>query len=193
MVGDDFMEKIAAYDYAGFSLLNSKREYTDNSPFSNVLETAFKRSAEAIKYFENKGETSTRVLNRAFYMYLSVKKEAQRTILQKIAFSLGIELLQASFVSSIDKDFGTNDEEFDGIFRTIHESAADELEFYLNYAAAENDPRVKSFINMLADLSKEFLFDVKIWYLNHKNPPVAPKFELGQAMSANYAGKTSFN
>jgi hypothetical protein len=163
------MQQTAIFQEKGSPASSIKINEKFDLHFSVILEAALKRSGEAVRFFEKKSETSRRTLIRAFYMYLSVKKEAQRSIIEKIAFSLGLEMVVSknnNYLLEIPENSG--EEEYCKIFQTIHEIAADELEFYLNYAAVETDPKIKSFILMLADLSKEFLFDVKIWYLNHK-------------------------
>lgn len=105
---------------------------------------------------------------KAFFMYLGVKKDAQRKLLEKIAHGLGITLSPHSRVAGKNAMDNVGYESFEGIFTIVNQIASDELEFYENYAALEIDAKVKSFINMLADFSKEFLFDIRIWYLTHK-------------------------
>ena len=41
---------------------------------------------------------------------------------------------------------------------------------------------------MLADLSKEFLFDVKIWYLNHKDAEYIEYGEFQGSPAPDYQG-----
>jgi hypothetical protein len=165
------MEKIHTRNPISSPQFNKESDDKNTSSFSNILNGSFKRASEAIRFFEKKGSSSKKVINRAFFMYLSVKKDAQRTIVEKIARSLGFEMPFSEYLADTEKkykDTGSVEQELEDIFAFIHEIAADELEFYLNYAAVEKDARIHSLLLMLADLSKEFLFDVKIWYLNHK-------------------------
>ena len=152
---------------------NVSKETDDKNAvsFSNILNSSFKRTSEAIRFFEEKGASSKKVINKAFYMYLGVKKDAQRTIIEKIARSLGFEMAFSEYLQDMEnkyKNAASAEQELEDIFAFIHEIAADELEFYLNYAEVEKDARIHSILLMLADLAKEFLFDVKIWYINHK-------------------------
>jgi hypothetical protein len=167
------MERILTFRQTGSSSSYVGMVEENNVQFSAVLEAAIKRSGDAVSFLRNRGEKSRRIINRAFYLYLSVKKDAQRAILEKIAYSLGLEKVLAGKDRSVAgySTLNENDdeEEYGTIFKLIYERAADEFEFYLNYAAVEKEPRIRSLIYMLADLSKEFLFDVKIWYLNHKD------------------------
>jgi hypothetical protein len=91
------------------------------------------------------------------------------------------------------KNIGSVEEELEDIFAFIHEIAADELEFYLNYAAVEKDTRIHSLLLMLADLSKEFLFDVKIWYLNHKEANRILNFGLQEKNLPDYTVEAVLN
>lgn len=187
------MEQVKLNQKAGSSPSNGKREGTFNFQVTHIFETGLKRSFEAVKFFEKKGEASQNMLNRAFFLYLSVKKDAQRMILEKIAVSLGIELSLCCEETISDNGFELYQEEYESIFNIVHEIAADELEFYLNYAAVENDPKIKSFIMLLADLSKEFLFDTKIWYLNHKDYSYKSDAELQETPSSEYVVEKMLN
>jgi hypothetical protein len=185
------------YRQTGSSLSFTKREEGYNSQFSVILEVALKRSGDAVRFFERKGESSQRIINRAFFLYLSVKKEAQRAILEKIAYSLGLEKAlegkTQSNYSGLELHENEVEEDYCTIFQTIQKIAADELEFYLNYAGIENEPKVKSFIFMLADLSKEFLFDVKIWYLNHKESMCYSNAGMHETVSSDYVVEAVLN
>jgi hypothetical protein len=164
--------------------------------FSIILEGGYKRAHEAILYFDYKAGTCNKMLNKAFYMYLDVKKDAQRTIMEKIARSLGIELAPVSGSShkeTTPEITNSVDEEFGDIFKIIHEIAADELEFYLMYASVEKNVRVRSLLLMLADLAKEFLFDVKIWYLNHKDTNKRLTSGTEAMIFQDYSVETVFN
>jgi hypothetical protein len=158
----------------------------------NIIAGALKRADEAVRFFEINGVTSKRILNRAFFMYLSVKKDAQRKMLTRIASSLGIELSSSFEPINPDSKFESYQEEYGNIFKIIQEITSDELEFYLNYAAVEQDPKVKNLILLLADFSKEFLFDVKIWYMNHKECPCIQNAELNPQSPA-YMVETVLN
>jgi hypothetical protein len=87
------------------------------------------------------------------------------------------------------------DESLEDIFRIVHEVAADELEFYISYASVEKDMKVNSILLMLADLAKEFLFDAKIWYLNHKenvdavDPGLQDSFSTDRRFNFSEAGR----
>jgi hypothetical protein len=182
------MEEIITCNQAGSSSLNWMKDKRNNLQVFHILTAALKRSAEAVRFFENKGASSQRSLNRAFYLYLGVKKDAQRMILEKIAKSLGIELSTSCDSSIAHDEFKLYQEEYENIFNIIHEMTADELEFYLNYAAIEPAPKIKNLILMLAELSREFLFDVKIWYLNHKNGPYIKNAELQETQETASSG-----
>jgi hypothetical protein len=153
-------------------------ERNRNSQLCRILTSASRRASEAVVFFQQKEAGSDEVVKRAFYSYMGVKKDAQRVIIEKIARSQGIELAPSYSYRNTGEQLGATDleidEDFEGIFQTIHEVAADELEFYIHYAAVEKDIRINSILLMLVDLAKEFLFDVKIWYINHKEAsPVA--------------------
>jgi hypothetical protein len=150
----------------------SNEEQKISGQYSRILASAVRRAAEAVIFFNEKGALSDNTVVKTFFLYLSVKKDAQRVIIEKIGRSLGIELTPIYYQSSNEAAGGTDEkaeEDLYDIFHIVHEVAADELEFYLNYAAVEKDGGINSLLLMLADLAKEFLFDIKIWYLNHKD------------------------
>jgi hypothetical protein len=191
------MEQVITYQPTGPSSPAVKREETINLQFSAILESAIRKSADSVIFFERMGETSSLIMNKAFFLYLSVKKNAQLAILEKIAYCFGLEksfAVEGRQISEcLELNENKSEEEYGTIFHTIHEIAADELEFYMNYAELERDTKIKSFILMLADLSKEFLFDVKIWYLNHKDTPYILNGELQETVGSGYRVETVFN
>jgi hypothetical protein len=140
--------------------------------FTKIIGSGYKRACNAVVFFEKKGTLSEKILKKAFFKYLGVKKDAQRKIMEKIAQSMGIELTQPAGIPFLEnipqKNAEIEEEKFDKIYQSIYEIAEDELEFYLNYAEVAKDAKSRTLILMMADLSKEFLFDLKIWYLNHK-------------------------
>jgi hypothetical protein len=180
------MEKITIKNGDGSLQSSGEQKGSFNFQLINIFETALKRSSEAIQFFEKKGAASQNILNRAFFLYLGVKKDAQRMILEKIAVSLGIEVSVFREEENADNAVELYQEAYENIFDIVHEIAGDELEFYLNYAAIEDDPRIRSFILMLADFSKEFLFDVKIWYLNHKDAGIVEYSEFPRSPFPDY-------
>jgi hypothetical protein len=190
------MHKIPTRNPIRSPLFNKESEDKNSLSFSNILNGSFKRASDAIRFFEEKGSSSEKVINRAFFMYLSVKKDAQRTIMEKIARSLGFEMPFSEYLMNTEnkyKNTGSVEEELEDIFAFIHEIAADELEFYLNYAAVETDARIHTLLLMLADLAKEFLFDVKIWYLNHKEVNRILNSGLQEKNLPNYTIETVLN
>jgi hypothetical protein len=178
IVEEIHMEQILVRKQDGSSPLDQRSTEENDLQICNIIAGALKRADEAVRFFEINGVTSKRMLNRAFFMYLNVKKDAQRKMLGRIASSLGIELSLSFEPINPDSKYESYQEEYGNIFKIIQEITSDELEFYLNYAAVERDQKVKNLILLLADFSKEFLFDVKIWYLNHKECPCIQNAEL---------------
>jgi hypothetical protein len=190
------MEKLSAGNLFKSNLFNKETDDKCATSFSIILNGSFKRASEAVRFFEEKGASSGKMINKAFFMYLSVKKDAQRTIMEKVARSLGFEMPFSEYLPDTEnkyKDTGNADQELEVIFAFIHEIAADELEFYLNYAAVENDARTHSLLLMLADLAKEFLFDVKIWYINHKEANRVINFGLQEKNLPDYTIEAVLN
>lgn len=191
------MEQVMTCRSPGSSSSAMKREETNNLQFSDILESALRRSTESVVFFEKKAETSRRIVNRAFFLYLSAKKDAQLTVLKKIAYSFGLEKALSRKAEGCHDDLELNennaDEDYRDIFKAIHEIAADELEYYINYATLENNQKIKSFILMLADLAKEFLFDVKIWYLNHKDAACSLNTGLQETPAPGYIVEAILN
>jgi hypothetical protein len=192
------MEKSITLNHKIPSRILSDGDHNKNSQFiGRILASAIRRASEAVKFFEERGALSESLLNRAFFMYMSVKKDAQRVIIEKIARSMGIEIAHVYSALCYDDSYPLIDKELDeqfgDIFTIIHGIAADELEYYLNYASVEKDRRKNSILLMLADLSKEFLFDVKIWYLNHKEDNSIYNRDLHESILPDYPVETVFN
>jgi hypothetical protein len=184
IIGNSFLENEIS------RTISNKKDQNDLR-MVRILTSAIKRASVAVNFFEERGMQSGNLLNKSFWGYLGVKKDAQQEIIGKIARSLGIELVPGIFkVKTMDDGEGTYseiDDEFENIFKVIHEIAADELEFYLSYAALKNDKKTNSILLMLADLSREFLFDVKIWYLNHKDKADSSSTEYQENDPEEYA------
>ncbi|HUI93490.1 MAG TPA: hypothetical protein VLX68_14690 [Chitinivibrionales bacterium] len=175
----------------------SDKNPVNHSQITRILTSAIKRATEAVTFFEQKECATETLVQKAFYNYLSVKKDAQRVIIEKIVHCLGIELAPRVYLMGEEKislpPCEGIDEGLEHIFKNVHETAADELEFYLSYAAVEKDERINAILLMLADLSREFLFDVKIWYLNHKKHFIPPKAEKQEIIAPDYTVVTALN
>ncbi len=187
------MEKIEKNTLTELLPNSNKTEDNISLHLKHLLEAAFKRSFDAVSFFEKKAASSRDVLSKAFFLYLSVKKDAQRVILKKIAISLGFTLHLHYEESITHEDFKISQEEIEDIYQTVSEVTGKELDFYLTYASVENRPRIKSFILILADLAKEFLFDSKIWFLNHKGHETVGTFNDPEAVSHQYIMETVLN
>jgi hypothetical protein len=175
----------------------SNEEQKIAGQYSRILASAVRRAAEAVIFFNEKGALYEDCVAKTFFLYLSVKKDAQRVIIEKIGRSLGIELTSVFFQSGNGAGGGTDEKEREEdlyeIFQIVHEVAADELEFYLNYAAVEKDAGVNSLLLVLADMAKEFLFDIKIWYLNHKDAYNSSKPGFKKNVLQDYSVVTALN
>jgi|GEM_PF-2987350 hypothetical protein len=186
------MEHIYARNFNEVSKANHHAAHDDDLHYSKIFVSAVNRASEAVRFFEEKGAACSNGLKRAFFLYMSVKKDAQRLIIEKIARSQGIEVASehsgSDPVAGIGPQTAEVEDDFHDIFNIVHEIAADELEFYLNYAAVEKDTRINAILLMLADLSKEFLFDVKIWYLNHKDAEYIEYGEFQGSPAPDYEG-----
>jgi hypothetical protein len=174
----------------------SNEEQKIAEQYSRILASAVRRASEAVIFFNEKGALCENCVAKTFFLYLSVKKDAQRIIIEKIGRSIGIELTPVYYQSGNGAGCGTDEkvkEDLYDIFHIVHEVAADELEFYLNYAAVEKDGGINSLLLMLADLAKEFLFDIKIWYLNHKDSNESNKPGFKKIVLQDYSVVTALN
>ena len=166
------MEKKFSLNEVQSPVINKNRDEDYILRYSRILNTGLRRTSEAMQVFEERGSSDLKLACKAFYHYLSVKKAAQRVIMEKVAYSLDIEI-SPEFDDPFDTlgfsgSLAENEECLHEIFETINEAALSELEFYLNYLSLEKDPKIKALLCIFADLSKEFLFDLRIWYINHK-------------------------
>lgn len=190
------MEKMQARNRVISSLNEVENKDDSLMRLANILQAGHKRSCEAIGFFEEKADMSRSILHKAFFEYLCVKKAAQRTVLEKIALSLGLGCAPVAGLPRYEnacENTQNSDESLADIFSIIHEIAADELEFYFAYAAVEKNVRAHSLLLMMADLAKEFLFDVKIWYLNHKDARKETGAMLPQFVSPGYSAEAVLN
>jgi hypothetical protein len=165
--------------------------------YSSILTLAVRRASEAIQFFEERGAFTERVPNKSFFLYVSVKKDAQRVIIEKIGHSMGIELDHGHFrPRKYADDRLTNsvfENDFNGIFEIIQEIAADEVEFYLAHAEMEKNGKIRSLLFMLADLAKEFLLDIKLWRLYHKSAPDSSPEGICNSAPRDYAVSPALN
>ena len=76
------MHAFIARNHISSPLFNKESNDKNASSFSNILKGSFKRASEAVRFFEGKGASSEKMINKAFFMYLGVKKDAQRLLLE---------------------------------------------------------------------------------------------------------------
>jgi hypothetical protein len=125
----------------------------------------------AEEFLEKRALKSASAINRSYLLLLSEKKAAQRVVIDKISKNFGAGDSNPRN-TDIGREESTEPYDEDGlhrVFETVYEKTIDELDFYINFLLIEHHPIVSSLLLTLVNLSKDFLFEVKIRYLEHQS------------------------
>lgn len=141
-----------------------------DSLFSDILTFGLLKSARGIYYYNNQALYCRNKTNKSFLQYLAEKKRHQLAFLEKIAEKSNNE----NFSSN---EFHNNfnylniyltplfNHSLRDIYNTAYDYAKKELEFFQFLRILQKNAMHHSLLDALIDLSKDFLFDVKMGYL----------------------------
>ena len=149
--------------------------------FLQIIQSALGRAEAAEAFFGSAAQNAPDSVSRAFFLQLANKKALHRRIVEKIG--LNAELLSCP-MNDGESECAKASPPYDSfhspraaqpavlirnIFELVYEKAMDELDFYLNFVLIEKHPIITSLLFSLANLSKDFLFEVKLRYLEHQS------------------------
>ena len=141
-----------------------------DSLFSDILTFALLKSARGIYYYNNQALYCKNRTNKSFLLYLAEKKRHQLAFLEKIAEKSTNENFSAyEFHNNFNYLNIYITPLFNHSLRDIYTIAYDyvkkELEFFQFLKILPKNDMHHSLLDTLIDLSKDFLFDVKMGYL----------------------------
>jgi hypothetical protein len=158
-------------------------ENSDNfsQRFFHIIKAALNRTQAAKVFFNIGVRNAVDSHSEAFFQQLENKKDIHSRIIEKIGrdsqllpFPMNADIgeYEDTFQQSDDYSVFQAAElskRIQNIFEIVYEKALDELDFYLNFLLIEKHPVISSLLLSLANLSKDFLFEAKVRYLEHQS------------------------
>jgi hypothetical protein len=149
--------------------------------FFQIIQASLNRIQAAKAFFSVGARNAVDPYSKAFFQELESKKDLHRRIIEKIGRDS--ELLPFPMNADIGEEMDTAQQSDDysvsqaaelaahiqNIFEIVYEKALDELDFYLNFLLIEKHPVIASLLLSLANLSKDFLFEAKLRYIEHQS------------------------
>jgi hypothetical protein len=149
--------------------------------FFQITQAALNRTEAAKAFFSSGARNADDSHSKTFFQQLENKKVLHLRIIEKIGrdsellpFPINSDAPEhedAVVYSNDHSVFRTAEPTMHirNIFEIVYEKALDELNFYLNFLLLEKHPVITSLLLSLANLSKDFLFEVKLRYLEHQS------------------------
>jgi hypothetical protein len=149
--------------------------------FSQIIRAALNRSDAAEAFFGFYAQNAFDRYCSSFCQQLADKKALHRRVIEKIGLNSELLPFPADCCVSNYGDpvvapgdpsafqEGGPAVHMQNIFEIVYEKALDELNFYLNFLLIERHPVISSLLLSLANLSKDFLFEAKLRYLEYQS------------------------
>jgi hypothetical protein len=168
---------IAMKEYKVISEFNWENENNFSKRFFQIIQASLNRTEAAKAFFNLGAQNAVDSNSKAFLQQLESKKDLHCRIIEKIGRNS--EILPFPMITGKPEYKDTAQHYGDhsvfqaadlatrihNIFEIVYEKALDELDFYLNFLLIEKHPVISSLLLSLANLSKDFLFEVKLGYL----------------------------
>ena len=181
-------EAIALNEYKIISEFISKDSDNFSPRFLQIIQSAASRAEAAEAFFVLAAQNAFDRASRSFFRRLADKKALHGRIIEKIGINANLlsgqmnhgesVYLESSLISG--DPYGHQVVEpanhLRNIFEMVYEKTMDELNFYLNFLFIEKHPIIASLLFSMANLSRDFLFEVKIGYLE-----LLSKIEMGDS------------
>ena len=139
---------------------------------TDLFKMAFVRNDEAISYFRSQAKKCKNPTSKMFLHFLTGKKREQHIILEKIVSKYNHKI--SSLINNIpdqkrllvnqSNDLYLND--IRDIYKFAYEYAINELDFYIHISSLVRNNLAQSALDTLMDLSKDFVFDVRLAYID---------------------------
>jgi hypothetical protein len=175
------IDSIAANKYKIVSEFISEDSEDFSRRFSDIAQAALHRTEAAEAFLHSGVQNAGDFHSGTFFQQLANQKALHRRIIEKIGRDF--ELLPYSMNDDVSEPLDETILFVDhsvssiaelgirirNIFEIVYEKALDELNFYLNFLLIEKHPVIASLLLSLANLSKDYLFEVKLRYLERQS------------------------
>jgi|WetSurMetagenome_2_1015567.scaffolds.fasta_scaffold160029_2 hypothetical protein len=149
--------------------------------FYQIAQAALHRAKAAEAFLRSGVKNAADFHSGAFFQQLVNQKVLHRRIIEKISpdFECAPFAANEDMPEPLDMTISPGDQSVSKtaelrlclreIFEIVYEKALDELDFYLNFLLVEKHPVMSSLLQSLANLAKDYLFEVKLRYLEHQS------------------------
>ena len=143
-----------------------------DSLFIDIITFAFLKVSESSFYYSEESKISTDRTNKLFLRYLDKKKRNQLKFIKKIAEDSNVDITSYNGHISPENRYlhfhlpPLKNRSLKELYTLSYENAKKELEFFQFLTILQKNSMHNSLIITLIDLTKDFLFDVKMGYIN---------------------------
>lgn len=140
--------------------------------FKDLFKIAYVRNYEAISYFKNQAGKCKNPANKQFLHFLTGKKREQQLLLEKIAFRYNYDISTVTKNKPDEKRILINQSNYlylkslKEIYAFAYEYAVNELDFYTHVYSYVGNNLAQRTLDTLIDLAKDFIFDVRLAYID---------------------------
>ncbi len=174
-------DEIALKEYTIVAEFVSEHPDDFSRRFLNIIQAAQNRAGKAEGFFGRAAVQAADCFGRSFFLQLGAAKALHRRIIEKIRRRSGLEIDSSEArdieepgpeISSADwpvERAAQSAMQAEDAFELVYEKTMDELDFYLNFLFIETHPIISSLLLSLAGLSKDFLFEAKLRFLEYQS------------------------
>ena len=161
---------------------------------NELFKMAYVRNSEAISYFKSQARKCKNPINKTFLLFLSGKKRKQQILLEKIASKYNYKVSSLLKDQQDQKRHLINQSTYlfskplKEIYKFSYEYAVNELDFYIHISSLVRNNLSKYALNILIDLSKDFVFDIRLAYIDF----ISKQLKLNTTGSIDYGQEELF-
>ena len=161
---------------------------------NELFKMAYVRNSEAISYFKSQGSKCKNPINKTFILFLSGKKRGQQILLEKIASKYHYKISSLLKDQQGQKRYLINQSNYlfsktlKEIYKFSYEYAVNELDFYIHISSLVRNNLSKYALDILIDLSKDFVFDIRLAYIDF----ISKQLKLNTTGSIDYGQEGLF-
>jgi hypothetical protein len=139
---------------------------------TDLFKMAYVRNDEAISYFKSQAKKCKNPETKTFLHFLTGKKREQQLLLEKIVSKYNHKISALIHTIPDQKRLLINQSNYlylkklKDIYKFAYEYAVNELDFYIHISSLVRNNLAQSALDTLMDLSKDFVFDVRLAYID---------------------------
>ncbi|MFP4418235.1 MAG: hypothetical protein ACOC41_06690 [Chitinivibrionales bacterium] len=148
------------------------------SRFDQVLHEAYSVFCSASDFYSSEAKRSADHISKLFLYFLSAKRRCQQISLQMIARRYGIVLRPGSnVILRLNYSVPANGKTLDELLDFSHEMAEQELQQIRSMIQPDDETKVRSLIQDLKTMMRDYLFDINTGYLIFVSRKYSPEEE----------------